>query len=60
MPIIALLITFAGFLISFASLLLASAAGERLALVLAGIAVSLFGILRVLNSHYLSKAIWRR
>lgn len=49
-----------GFLISLASLGIASGTGVRLALVLVGIAVSLTGIIGVLNRAYLSKAIWRK
>jgi hypothetical protein len=52
--------TFLGFLISVASLGVMSNVGGRMAMVLVGIAVSLAGIIGVLNRAYLSKAIWRK
>ncbi len=55
-----LLVTLAGFLIAFLSLGLASSVGARMAIVLAGIAVSLTGMLGILNHAYLKKAIWRK
>ena len=50
----------AGFLLSVLSLPLATAIGVRMALVLAGIAISLFGLIGVLNRAYLKNAIWKR
>lgn len=55
-----LLIALAGFLLSLLSLSMASATGVRMALVLAGIAISLFGIIGVLNRAYLKNALWKR
>jgi hypothetical protein len=55
-----LLITLAGFLITLLSLGMASATGVRMAMTLLGIAVSLFGIIGVLNPAYLKTAPWRR
>jgi len=55
-----LLIALAGFLLSLLSLSLASAVGVRMALVLAGIAITLFGIIGVLNRAYLKNALWKR
>jgi len=55
-----LLITLAGFALSFLSLTLATSVTGRMFLVLAGIAVSLFGIIGVLNRAYLKNAIWKR
>jgi hypothetical protein len=49
-----------GFVISVLSLAMASSAGGRLAIVLAGLALSLAGILGVINRAYLRNAIWRR
>jgi hypothetical protein len=55
-----LLIMLAGFLLSLLSLTLASAVGVRMALVLAGIAITLFGLIGVLNRAYLKNALWKR
>lgn len=57
---IGLLVTVLGFVLSVLSLALASGAGARLVIVLAGIAVSLTGIVGILNPAYVKKAIWRR
>jgi hypothetical protein len=54
-----ILITLLGFVISLLSLV-AHSTGARLALVLFGIAVSLFGILGVINNAYLKNALWKR
>jgi hypothetical protein len=59
MIFIGLLITLLGFGISLLSLALHST-GARLALVLLGIAVSLFGILGVVNKAYVKNALWKR
>lgn len=57
---VGLLVTLAGWLIAVASLTLTSSAGGRLGVVLAGIVVSLVGILGVLNPAYQKNAIWKR
>jgi hypothetical protein len=59
MIFIGILVALLGFGISFLSLALHSIGG-RLALALFGIAVSLFGILGVLNKAYLKNALWKR
>ncbi len=58
--LIGLLVTLLGFLISLLSLTLTSSVGGRLVLVLLGLAVSLFGIIGLLNKHYLKNAIWKK
>jgi hypothetical protein len=58
--LIGLLVTLLGFLISMFSLTLTSSVGGRLVLVLLGLAVSLFGIMGLLNKHYLKNAIWKK
>jgi hypothetical protein len=58
--LIGLLVTLLGFLISVFSLTLTSSVGGRLVLVLLGLAVSLFGIMGLLNKHYLKNAIWKK
>lgn len=60
MIIAGIVVTLLGFLISVASLGVTSSVGGRMVMVLLGIAVSLVGIIGVLNRGYLSKAIWRR
>jgi len=55
-----LLIMLAGFLLSLLSLTVASTVGVRMALVLAGIAITLFGLIGVLNRAYLKNALWKR
>ena len=57
---IGLLVTLFGFVISVLSLTLTSSVGGRLVIVLLGIAVSLFGIMGLLNKHYLKNAIWKK
>lgn len=60
MILIGLLTTVLGFLITLMSLGLTQAVGLRLAMVIAGIAVSLFGILGLVNRAFLQNAIWRK
>ena len=54
------LMTLLGFLISFVSLGLAGSTGVRMIMSLAGIAVSIFGILGMINTAYLKNAMWKR
>ena len=60
MILVGVLLTFLGFAISVLSLAVTSSVGGRLALVLVGLAVSLFGILGVLNKAFLKNAIWKK
>lgn len=55
-----IVITFLGFLISLLSLSLTTSVNGRLVIVLIGIAVSLTGIIGVLNRGFLKKAIWSK
>jgi hypothetical protein len=57
---IGIIVTFLGFIISLLSLTLASTVTGRLTLVVLGIAVSLFGILGLLNRAFMKKAIWKK
>jgi hypothetical protein len=59
MIFVGILITLSGFVISVLSLALNSNAA-RLAVVVLGLAVSLFGIMGVLNRAYLKNAIWKK
>ena len=54
------IVTLLGFLISVASLGLASSVTARMIIVVGGIIVSLFGIIGLLNRHFLATAIWRK
>jgi hypothetical protein len=60
MVYVGLLITVGGFVLSLLSLTLTSGTGGRMGLVLAGLAVSLFGIIGVINRAYLKNPIWKR
>jgi len=55
-----IVVTVLGFVISLLSLSMASGVGARLVIVLLGIAVSLFGILGMINPAHVKNAIWRR
>lgn len=55
-----ILITLLGFAISVMSLGMASSVGARMVIVLIGLAISLFGIMGVINRAYLKNAIWRK
>ena len=55
-----IVITLLGFLISVFSLSMSSSVGGRMVIVLVGLAVSLFGIIGVLNRAYMKNAIWRK
>lgn len=60
MTILGVVVTLLGFLVAVASLGITSSVGGRMGLVLAGIVISLIGIVGVLNRAFLSKAIWRK
>jgi hypothetical protein len=55
-----ILITLLGFVLAFLSLTITSSVNGRLIIVLIGIAVSLGGILGVLNSAFQKNAVWRK
>ena len=60
MIIAGIVVTLVGFLISVLSLGATSSVSGRMVMVLVGIAVSLGGIIGVLNRAYMSKAVWRK
>ena len=60
MVIAGLAVTVLGFLISVASLTLTTRSGGRLGIVLAGLAISLFGIIGLINKAYLKNPIWKK
>jgi hypothetical protein len=55
-----LFVTLLGFVISVASLGVASAVSGRLIIVLIGLAVSLVGIIGIMNPAQLKNAIWKK
>lgn len=59
MKLMGLLLVIAGWLIAIAAILVTQSNGARLGLVSLGIAVSVFGILGVMNPAYLKHAIWK-
>ena len=60
MILMGILVTLLGFLISVFSLGATSSVAVRMVMVLVGLAVSLVGIIGVLNRAYLRNAIWRK
>jgi hypothetical protein len=60
MAFVGLVITLLGFVVAVASLGITSSNTVRLVIVLAGIVVSLVGILGVLNQAYMKNAIWKQ
>ena len=53
-------LTVPGWLIAMSGLFLTSSNEVRIFIALAGIGVSVFGILGVLNKYYLARAIWKK
>jgi hypothetical protein len=60
MAFVGLIVTFGGFLIAASSVGIMGGTGGRLVMVVAGIAVSLIGILGVLNPAYQKNALWKK
>jgi hypothetical protein len=60
MKLIGLLVTLLGFVVSVMSLGFASSVNARMFMVLAGIVVSLVGIIGILNPAYMKEAIWKK
>jgi hypothetical protein len=60
MALAGVVLTFLGFLISVMSLGMASSVGGRMVMVLIGLAVSLIGIIGVINRAVLKNAVWRK
>jgi len=55
-----LAVTFVGFVVAFASLGVTESTGMRMGLVLAGIVVSLIGIMGVITPAYQKQWIWKK
>jgi len=60
MAFVGLVVTLVGFLLAAGSVGIATANGVRLILVLIGIAISLGGILGLINPAYQRHAIWKK
>ena len=60
MAFVGLIVTFAGFILAVLSVAISSATPVRLVIVLVGIALSLFGILGLINPEYQKNAVWKR
>jgi hypothetical protein len=60
MVFVGILVTILGFIISLLGLGLTASVGARMIAALLGIAVSLFGIIGLINKAYLQNAIWKR
>jgi hypothetical protein len=60
MAIAGLIVTLLGFLISVFSVSVSSSTSGRLIIVLVGLAVSLGGIIGLLNPAYMKNANWRK
>lgn len=55
-----LIVTFVGFLVAASSVGVMSGNGGRLIMVLAGIIISLVGILGIINPAYQKNAVWKK
>jgi len=60
MAIAGLIVTLAGFLLAVSSIGISDSNGVRLVMVLVGIAVSLGGIMGLINPAYQQNAAWKR
>lgn len=60
MAVVGLIVTFLGFLLAASSVGLTAGNGGRLGLVLAGIVISLIGIIGLINPAYQKTAVWKK
>ena len=60
MALVGLAITLLGFAVSVGSLRMMASTSGRLAMVLAGLLISLVGIIGVVNPAYQKNAIWKK
>ncbi len=60
MRIVGVLVVVGGWAITIGGLLMTSSNLARALIACLGIGVSIFGILGVLNSYYLARAIWKK
>jgi len=60
MRLVGVLVILAGWLVAMSGLFFSTANGVRIAFALAGIGISLYGMLGVLNGYYVERAIWKK
>ena len=60
MRLLGILVVIGGWLMTMGGLLLTSSNMSRILFACAGIGVSIYGILGVLNGYYLARAIWKK
>ena len=60
MALVGIVVTLLGFLVAVGSVGLTSSNGVRLVIVLVGIAISLGGIMGIINPAYQKNALWKR
>lgn len=60
MGLVGVIVTFAGFLLAAMSVGITSSTTGRLGMVLVGIAISLVGIIGVINPAYQKNAVWKK
>jgi hypothetical protein len=60
MALVGLIVTLLGFVVAAGSVGIVAATGVRLVLVLVGIAISLGGIIGMINPAYQQNAVWKR
>jgi len=60
MKLVGVLCVLAGWVVAVAGLFLSSAHAVRLLIACAGIGISLYGSLGILNGYFLERAIWKR
>ena len=60
MRLVGLALVIAGWLLAVAGLLITSSTLGRAVIACLGIALSLFGSLRILNGYYVERAIWKK
>ena len=60
MRLIGVALAVAGWAVSVAGLFITASNGGRIVIACLGIAISLYGILGVLNGYYLERAIWKK
>lgn len=60
MALLGTLVTILGFIVALMGLGMASSVNGRMIAALAGLAISLFGIVGMINPAYVKDAIWRK
>ena len=60
MRLIGVLVVLGGWVVAMSGLFLTTAAAGRILIACAGIGITLFGSLGILNGYYLERAIWKK